>query len=163
MVITVSPPSVSEPTLGFLAALAKRRGGSQQPRAISPFAPLRFPPFSILTIRLCRSPVPPSRPKPHRAAIKLPLSFVLLPPLLARPADSTAHTVRKPPRRFPSRASPRHPLSPCGRPPAVPASPRRAKETRDRFEFKLPNTRLPRVKSDTWSSYAWSRLVHGAL
>lgn len=75
------------------AGQAKRR----QPAASGdlspppPPAPLCSTPFSILATRFCRSPVPPSRPKPHRA-IKQPLSLVLHPSLCALPANSTAHT-----------------------------------------------------------------------
>lgn len=121
--------AVSEPTLGFLAALAKQRGGSQQPRAISRPFPLAVPFCSSASRRSLSTPLASATlrysllvPKPHQAnrAIKLPLSFVLSYPLRgAHPADSTAHTVRKPPRRFPSAsfaASSSFPLRPLPSP-----------------------------------------------
>lgn len=153
----IPTPVVSEPTLGFLAALAKRRRGSQQPRSDLSLLPSsrasrRFPSSVPHRPRLPPPPPPPpldpafslARPSLlRRRAIKLPLSLVR-PPLTRSPADySTAHTVRKPPRHFPPfvAASLRHPLSPCGHPPATLCVPPCAgsKETRDRFEFKLPN------------------------
>lgn len=121
-------PTSPNRRVGFLAALAKRRRGSQQPRAISlslfrPLCPaIRAPIHATLLHRSPpRPPLAPSRPIPTP-----PIALSSCRCRSFRPLLSRSPLTPRPTRYASHLVVPRHPLSPCGRPPAFPpAGPRK--------------------------------------
>lgn len=174
----IPTPVVSEPTLGFLAALAKRRRGSQSslgaisPSSPRPALPAAFPP-PFLTARVYRrrrrrsTPLFPSRAHPSSDAAlsscrcRLCVLPSLVPPLTTpRPTQYASHLVISPLSSqlrfvilFPLAATL---LPPCVSP-LAPGPRKRGIASNSNYRT---NTRLPRVKSDTWSSYARGRSRH---
>lgn len=99
---------------------------------------LRAP--STARLSLSSSPSPTGDPRP---IVVTTATSIVPTPVPPRPGSTDQPRGHRPTSSSPCR--PRRPPLPSRYPPLVP----KPKETRDRFEFKLLNTRLPRVKSDT--------------